>query len=66
IIQNNIAAVNKNLISYMPSKDILYIKIKCIRGFEMPLQLQTLDKVDVSLPFQYTLKGELFFIRDLQ
>ncbi|CAG8784136.1 10129_t:CDS:2, partial [Cetraspora pellucida] len=33
---------------------------------EMPPQPQTLDEVDILLPFQYTLKGELFLIRDLQ
>ncbi|CAG8713907.1 28440_t:CDS:2, partial [Dentiscutata erythropus] len=66
IIQNNTAAVDKNLVSYMPSKDALCMRIKHIRGSEMPPQPQTLDEVDVLLPFQSTLKRELFYIRDSQ
>ncbi|CAG8855224.1 23725_t:CDS:2, partial [Gigaspora margarita] len=66
IIQNNTVVVNKNLVSNMLSKEALQIRIKHIRRSEMPPQTQTFDEVDVPLPFQYTLKGELFLIRDSQ
>ncbi|CAG8690203.1 14886_t:CDS:1, partial [Cetraspora pellucida] len=66
IIQNNIASVDKNLVSNMPSKDALRMRIKRIRSSEMPPQPQTLDEVNVPLPFQYTLKEELFLISDSQ
>ncbi|CAG8809705.1 13872_t:CDS:2, partial [Dentiscutata erythropus] len=59
IIQNNIASVDENLVSNIPSKDALHMRIKHIRSSEMPPQPQTLDEVDVLLPFQYTLKEEL-------
>ncbi|CAG8747305.1 19245_t:CDS:2, partial [Cetraspora pellucida] len=66
IIQNNIASVDENLVSNMPSNDALHIRIKHIRSSEMPPQSQTLDEVNVPLLFQYTLKEELFLIRDSQ
>lgn len=50
----------------MASKEALRMRIKRIRRSERPPQPQTLDEVDVPLPFQYTLKGELFLIRDSQ
>ncbi|CAG8830048.1 5754_t:CDS:2, partial [Gigaspora margarita] len=66
IIQNNTVAVDENLVSSMPSKEALRMRIKHIRRSEMPPQPQTLDEVNVPLPFQYTLKRELFLIRDSQ
>ncbi|CAG8771745.1 16463_t:CDS:1, partial [Racocetra persica] len=43
-----------------------HIRIKYIRASKMPPQPQTLKEVNVLLLFQYTLKRELFLIRDSQ